>query len=327
MKFLVTGGAGFIGSHLVETLLRQKNTVTAIDDLSTGTIENVQHLQENQSFTFLQGSVLDEKLTDQLVKEADVVCHLAAAVGVKYVIDNPIDSIQVNLRGTEHVLASAGRWKTKVFLASTSEVYGKGNGTLFREDDDLLIGPPARSRWSYACSKLMDEFLALSYFKERGLPVVIGRFFNTCGPRQTGRYGMVIPRFVQSALLGKPLQVYGDGSQTRCFAYVGDVVRAVISLLPTPEAEGQVFNIGRTDETRILDLARRIIELTGSPSTIELVPYTEAYGASFEDIQWRAPDTTKIRRTTGWTPQVGLDELLTMVIEHQRAALPTPVGV
>jgi UDP-glucose 4-epimerase len=317
LSCLVTGGAGFIGSHLSEELIREGNNVCAVDDLSTGRLENIKHLLSNKRFSLVNGSVLDRSLMKKLVDESDVIYHLAAAVGVKYIIENPLKAIQTNVHGTETVLELASERKQKVMIASSSEVYGKDGGVPYKEDGDRLMGATTTSRWSYACTKALDEFTALAYFRERGVPVVIVRFFNTCGPRQTGQYGMVIPRFVRNALLGKPIVVYGDGSQTRCFTYVGDAVRAVSVLMESDRAIGEVFNVGSIQEIEIRELARKVIELTGSSSRIEFMSYKEAYGEGFEDMKRRVPDITKIRNMIGWYPEVSLDELLQRVITYE----------
>ena len=319
---LVTGGAGFIGSHLVERLLDGGHPVVALDDLSTGSLRNVQHLVGRRDFRLEQGSVLDRETVHRVIAEADVVVHLAAAVGVKLVVERPIDTIDRNVRGTEHVLEAALRYGRKVFLASTSEVYGKEArpGThVFRETDDITLG--VSMRWSYACSKALDEYLARAYHLSQGLPVVIGRFFNTVGPRQIGAYGMVIPRLVDWALTGKPLQVYGDGGQIRVFTHVQDAVRAVWALMNEPRAEGEIVNIGSVEPVTMLELARRIRTLTGSTSEIVLVPYAEAYGPGFEDIRIRIPDLTKIRSLIAFRPEIPLDAILRDMIEDGRRRL------
>ncbi len=325
MYALITGGAGFIGSHLAEALLARGDVVYIIDDLSTGTIRNIDHLKVNDRFHYTIDTVENIPVMAELVDRADVIFHLAAAVGVRLVVESPVRTIETNLRGTEIVLALAAKKKKPVFLASTSEVYGKSERIPYSEDDDLLIGPPHVGRWAYACSKAIDEFLALAYWRERDLPVVIGRFFNTVGPRQTGRYGMVLPRFVRQALSGQPITVYGDGEQSRCFGYVEDVVQAVIRLMETPEAVGQVFNIGSDEEITINELARRVKALSDSPSEIVHVPYDQAFGEGFEDMRRRVPDLRKIRRTIGYEPRVGIDEIIRRVIEHERyhASAPT----
>lgn len=321
MNALITGGAGFIGSHLAEELLRRGDNVYAIDNLSTGNSGNIKHLLENKRFTFVQGSILDRYSTERIVRKVDVIYHFAAAVGVKYIMDNPLASIQCNIHGTELVLELASKWRCKVLIASTSEVYGKNGSYPYKEDGDFLMGATTTTRWSYACTKALDEFLALAYFKEQEVPIFIARFFNVCGPKQTGQYGMVIPRFVKNALLGKPLEVYGDGSQSRCFAYIGDVIEAIITLIDTEEAIGQIFNIGSTQEIKISDLAQRVIELTGSASEIKYIPYKEVYGEAFEDMLRRVPDISKIRRFIGWEPKVTLDELLLKVIDYEKSVM------
>ena len=321
MNALITGGAGFIGSHLADQLLEKGYTVFAMDNLATGNFENIKHLIGNDKFIFVHGSVLDKYLTERYVRECDVIYHLAAAVGVKYIMENPLLAIQCNIHGTEVVLELVSKWKQKVLIASTSEVYGKDENLPYKEEGDRLIGPTTTSRWSYACTKALDEFMALAYNKEQKVPVVITRFFNICGPRQTGRYGMVVPRFVRNALLGKTLEVYGDGTQSRCFAYVGDAVRAVITLMETENAVGEIFNVGSTQEISIRDLAQKVIDMTNSESNIEYVPYENVYGDGFEDMKRRIPDISKIRNFIGWEPKVYLDELLQMIIDHEKHAI------
>jgi UDP-glucose 4-epimerase len=319
---LVTGGAGFIGSHLVELLLANGHRVVALDDLSTGRVANIQHLGAHPSFRFQPGSVLDREGCDKAIAEVDVVVHLAAAVGVKLVVEQPIATIERNVRGTEHVLAAALRHRRRVFVASTSEVYGKeapGSRAVFRETDDVTLG--TSMRWSYACSKALDEYLARAYHQMHGLPVVIGRIFNTVGPRQTGAYGMVIPRFVDWALAGAPIQVYGDGRQVRVFAHVKDTVRALWALTREPRAVGQTVNIGGTEAITMLDLAQRIRTLTASVSPIVLVPYEAAYGAGFEDIRLRVPDLSRLRELIGDHPSSSLDAILADMIEDGRRRL------
>jgi UDP-glucose 4-epimerase len=322
MRVLVTGGAGFIGSHLVEALLEDGHTVVAFDDLSTGRRHNVEHLLGHERFRLDLGSVLDREQCHRAIAGADVVVHLAAAVGVKLVFERPIETIDRNVRGTEHVLEGALRHGCKVFLASTSEVYGKearADGAIFRETDDVTLG--VSMRWSYACSKALDEYLARAYHQTKGLPVVIGRLFNTVGPRQTGAYGMVIPRFVDWALAGEPIQVYGDGRQVRVFAHVRDTVRAVWALLNEPRAEGEIVNIGGAEPITMLDLARRIKALTGSTSDIVLLPYEKVYGAGFEDIRMRAPDLGKLHGLIGYRPEVSLDAILRDMVDDGRRRL------
>jgi UDP-glucose 4-epimerase len=316
-RVLITGGAGFVGSHLAEALLARGDTVFVLDNLSTGAIDNVDHLKSDRRFHYTIDTVINEPVVAELIDRADVVFHLAAAVGVRLIVESPVNTIETNVHGTEMVLKLANKKKKKVVVASTSEVYGKSNSVPFHEDADLVMGPTSKGRWSYACSKAIDEFLALAYHKEKRLPVVIARLFNTVGPRQTGRYGMVIPNFVKQALLGHPLTVHGDGTQTRCFTFVSDVVGALVELSQRPEAEGEVFNIGNDrEEVSILDLARRVKERTRSKSEIVLVPYDQAYEQGFEDMPRRVPDLGKIRRLVGYEPQVHLDEILDRVIEY-----------
>jgi len=315
---LITGGAGFIGSHLAETLLAGGHRVMVVDDLSTGRFSNIEHLTTNPDFGFALETITNETVMDRLVSECDIIFHLAAAVGVQLVVSRPIHVIETNVLGSAMVMRLANRYRRKVLLASTSEVYGKGINVPFREDDDRLLGPTTRSRWSYACSKAMDEFLALAYHKEHDLPCVIFRLFNTVGPRQTGRYGMVVPRFAGQALRGEPITVYGDGEQTRCFVDVRDVVQAIAALAGQPAAVGEVFNIGSTQEVTMTQLARRVKALAGSPSEIVYVPYSEAYETGFEDFRRRVPDITKISRLIGYQPQHGLDDILQRVIEDLR---------
>jgi UDP-glucose 4-epimerase len=317
MKALITGGAGFVGSHLAEALLDRGDTVFLLDNLSTGAIENIEHLKEHRRFHYAVDSVMNEPVTAELIDRVDVVFHLAAAVGVRLIVESPVNTIETNVHGTEMVLKLANKKKKKVLVASTSEVYGKSEAVPFREDGDLVMGPTSKGRWSYACSKAVDEFLALAYHKEKHLPVVVFRLFNTVGPRQTGRYGMVIPNFVKQALLGHPLTVYGDGLQSRCFTYVTDVVGVLLKLADNPAAVGQVFNIGNDrEEITILDLARRVKARTASPSEIVMVPYDQAYESGFEDMPRRVPDLGKLRALTGYEPQVHLDEILDRVVEY-----------
>ena len=320
MKVLITGGAGFVGSHLSEALLARGDTVFVLDNLSTGSIDNIEHLKADRRFHYVVDSMMNDPVVAELIDRADVVFHLAAAVGVRLIVESPVNTIETNVHGTEMVLKHANKKKKKVLIASTSEVYGKSDTVPFREDADLVLGPTSKGRWSYACSKAIDEFLALAYWKEKHLPVVVFRLFNTVGPRQTGRYGMVIPNFVKQALLGHPLTVFGDGSQSRCFTYITDVVDALIKLAEHPEAVGQVFNIGNgAEEVTILDLARRVKARAGSRSEIVLVPYDKAYEEGFEDMPRRLPDTGKLRRLIGYEPRVHLDEILDHVIEYFRS--------
>jgi UDP-glucose 4-epimerase len=317
MRFLVTGGAGFIGSHLCDHLLEAGNEVDVLDDLSTGSVENLAHLEIHDGFHYTVGSVADGDVLDALVAQSDVVVHLAAAVGVRLVVESPVRAIETNVHCTEVVLAHAERHGKPVLVASTSEVYGKSSALPFREDGDLQMGSTDKSRWAYACSKAIDEFLAMAYWRERGLPVIVVRLFNTVGPRQTGSYGMVVPTLVSQALAGKPLSVYGDGRQTRCFCHVSDVVGALTGLIGEERAYGKVFNVGATTEISILDLARRIIALTGSSSDVALTAYADAYGDGFEDMYRRVPDITKIGELTGWSPTRSLDDVVLDVAEHQ----------
>lgn len=325
MRALLTGGAGFVGSHLSEALLDLGDQVQVLDDLSTGSIDNIQHLKGREGFEYIIDSVMNERLTAELIDRADVVFHLAAAVGVKLIVDEPVRTIETNVHGTEVVLKHASKKGKLVVVFSTSEVYGKSMAIPFSEDADLVIGPTSKHRWAYACSKAIDEFLALAYWKERQLPVIVARLFNTVGPRQTGQYGMVIPNFVRQALSGAPITVFGDGQQRRAFGYVGDVVGALIKLVHEPQAVGKVFNIGNTEEISILELARRIKELTGSKSDIVLIPYDEAYEEGFEDMPRRVPDLTRISSLVGYAPTVNLDEILNLVISHMRETLPQRV--
>lgn len=319
MKALITGGAGFIGSHLAEFLLERGDTVVSIDDLSTGGIDNIAHLKSEPRFRYHIDTLMNRPLIAELVDDCDVVFHLAAAVGVQLIVDSPVRTITTNISGTEVVLQMAAKKRRKVLITSTSEVYGKRTAVPFREDDDLLLGPPTKRRWSYACSKAADEFLALAYLEEHQVPVVVARLFNTVGPRQTGRYGMVIPRFVHSALTGGPICVYGDGAQSRCFAYVKDVVRALAGLADLPAAVGEIVNVGTDEETTIAGLANLVKAQTGSASEIVFVPYDVAYGHDFEDMQRRVPDLSKLERLLGDRPRTGLRDILAAVIAHARA--------
>jgi UDP-glucose 4-epimerase len=317
MKTLITGGAGFVGSHLAEVLLARGDEVYVLDNLSTGSIENIEHLKGQARFHYAIESIMSEPVTAELVDRVEVVFHLAAAVGVRLIVESPVNTIETNVHGTEMILKLANKKKKKVIVASTSEVYGKSEVVPFREDADLVMGPTSKGRWSYACSKAIDEFLALAYHKEKRLPVVVVRLFNTVGPRQTGRYGMVIPNLVKQALLGHPLTVYGDGTQSRCFTYISDVVGALIRLAEVKGAVGEVFNIGNDrEEITIMDLARRVQARTGTKSEIVLVPYDTAYEEGFEDMQRRVPDLAKIRSLIGYEPRVQLDEILERVIAY-----------
>jgi UDP-glucose 4-epimerase len=315
---LITGGAGFIGSHLSEALLDSGYEVLVLDNLSTGSIDNIAHLKGRDGFEYFIDTVNNEPLLAELVDRSDVVFHLAAAVGVKLIVEQPVYTIETNVHGTEVVLKHANKKKKLVVIASTSEVYGKSEDVPFREDSDLVLGPTPKHRWAYACSKAIDEFLALAYWKERKLPVIIVRFFNTVGPRQTGTYGMVIPNFVRQALAGESITVFGDGRQTRSFSHVADVVGALLKLVVEPKAIGQVINIGNTEEVSMIDLAGRVRELSGSKSPIKLVPYDEAYESGFEDMPRRVPDLTKIEGLIGYRPRYSLDDILAQVIEYFR---------
>jgi len=316
MKVLITGGAGFIGSHLAEALLERGDEVYVLDDLSTGTIDNIEHLKGARGFRYTIDTVMNEPATAEQVDRVDTVVHLAAAVGVRLIVESPVHTIETNVHGTETVLKLANKKKKRVLLASTSEVYGKSVEFPFREDSDLVMGPTTKGRWSYACSKAIDEFLALAYYKEKKLPVTVVRLFNTVGPRQTGRYGMVVPNFARQALAGAPITVHGDGSQRRCFTDVSDVVRALLGLIDHPGAVGEVFNVGSQQEIAILELAKKVKEKTKSASEIVFVPYEKAYEEGFEDMPRRIPDTSKIEKLLGFRPTVSLDRILERVIEH-----------
>jgi len=323
MRVLVTGGAGFIGSHVVDYLIQQGHEVSVIDDLSTGSLRNIRHLQDNPNFRFSDASVLDAPVVDAEVSQVDVVYHLAAAVGVQLIVDRPLQSLITNIKGTENVLEAAQKYRTKILLASTSEIYGKSQNGPFKEDDDRVLGSPRKLRWSYSTSKAVDEILAFVYYKELGLPTVVVRLFNTIGPRQIGHYGMVVPRFVSQALRSEPLTVYGDGSQSRCFTSVFDVVGAMTKLMETPLAEGDVFNIAGRSEITINELAKLVIDRTGSSSTIVNVPFEEVYGEGFEDMARRSADTTKLEATTGFRCDTTLVETVDRMIEFARESAHT----
>jgi len=319
MHVLVTGGAGFIGSHLIRALLDRGDHVAVLDNLSTGRFENIEMLVSHPRFSFAIDDLSNALVLDRLASQADAIVHLAAAVGVKLVVEQPTETIETNVLGAHAVLSAARRYRCRTLIASTSEVYGKGVRVPFNEDDDILLGPSSRSRWSYAASKLLDEFLGLAAHREYNLPVTITRFFNTVGPGQTGRYGMVVPRFVRQALMQEPVTVYGDGAQSRCFCHVQDTVRAILDLLDRPdETSGQVYNIGSTTETTINQLAQTIIEQSGSHSEIVHIPYSQAYAPGFEDMQRRVPDITKINRTIGWQATRSLDDILQDVMVYER---------
>jgi len=316
---LITGGAGFIGSHLCDALLAEGHRVHVLDDLSTGSVNNIRHLKGEAAFEYTIDSAAAPRLVAELVDDADVVFHLAAAVGVALIVESPVRTIETNVHCTEVVLAQANKKKKPVIVASTSEVYGKSNAVPFREDGDMTLGATGLGRWAYACSKAIDEFLALAYWKERQLPTIVVRLFNTVGPRQTGRYGMVVPRFVGQALAGRPLTVYGDGTQRRCFCHVSDVVRALVELSQLEAAFGEVINIGSQEECSILELAERVVSLTGSDSEVAMIPYNEAYEEGFEDMHRRVPDISKIRELIGWQPGYRLDEIIADVASAKRA--------
>jgi len=318
MKALITGGAGFIGSHLAERLLKNGHDVTIIDNLSTGSLENLAGFRQDARLQFVKGDIQDSNLVQLLTAQCDVIFHLAAAVGVQLIADDPVHTIETNIAGTETVLEAANKFGRRILLASSSEVYGKSEKIPFGEDDDFVLGSTAFSRWAYACSKAVDEFLGQAFHQQYGLGVVSARFFNTIGPRQTGRYGMVVPRFVQWALKDEPIQIYGTGRQTRCFCYVEDLVDAVIELMRCDQAAGRVFNIGSSEEITIEALADRIIELSGSKSEKHFVPYVVAYGRPIEDMMRRVPDTRRIRETLGWQPKTSLDQTLKIIIERYR---------
>jgi UDP-glucose 4-epimerase len=318
LRVLITGGAGFIGSHLADAYLQRGDEVLIIDDLSTGTIENIRQLKNNPRFQYTIDSVHNQPVTAELVDQCDLVVHLAAAVGVKLIVESPVRTIETNVKGTEVVLALANKKQKRGLVASTSEVYGLSADVPFKEDGNLVMGATTKGRWSYACSKAIDEFLALAYWREKKLPTTIVRLFNTVGPRQTGRYGMVIPTFVKQALASRPITVYGNGKQTRCFGYVGDVVEALIKLMDHADSVGQVYNIGSTEEISIAKLAEKVKELTNSDSEIVFVPYDEAYEEGFEDMPRRVPDTSKIKQLVGFQPKMKLEGILQSVIDYHR---------
>jgi UDP-glucose 4-epimerase len=319
MRALITGGAGFIGSHLADLLLEQGNSVIALDNLSTGQHKNIEHLLKRTDFEFVLGSILNADLVDDCVSRSDVVFHLAAAVGVNLIVEKPLESLATNIRGSEIVFEKAHKYGTKILVTSTSEIYGKNTSDRLGEEDDRILGSPLKSRWSYSEAKAIEEILAYTYYRQKGLSSYIVRLFNTVGPRQTGHYGMVIPRFVSQAIRGEAITVYGDGSQTRCFCYVGDVVKALLAIVEHPEAVGRVFNIGGVGEVSIEGLAQRIVQLAESDSKIRYVPYEEAYEEGFEDMQRRVPDTTRAKELIGFEPTADLDDIIRMVIEYQRS--------
>lgn len=318
MRVLLTGGAGFVGSHLADALIAEGHSVIVIDNLSTGSIDNIAHLKGHKNFEYVIDAVENTQLVAELVDRADVIYHMAAAVGVKLIVEEPVRTIETNVHGTEIVLKHAAKKGKLVFVFSTSEVYGKSTDVPFSEDADLVMGATMKHRWAYACSKMLDEFLALAYWKKYGLPVIVVRLFNTVGPRQTGRYGMVIPNFVRQALSGAPITVFGDGTQTRSFTYVGDVVGALVAMKDKKDAVGQVFNIGNAEEVSIMELAQRVKKLSGSASDIVLIPYDKAYEEGFEDMPRRVPNVSKLAKLIGYAPKVRLDEILKRVIDHER---------
>lgn len=315
MKVLITGGAGFIGSHLAEKLLATGHEVIAIDDLSTGSLNNIRHILDNPKFEFIYDNVRNAEMMHVLIEKCDIIYHLAAAVGVQLIVDEPVHTIETNIHGSEVVLGIANKFRKKILVASTSEVYGKSEKVPFKEDDDTVMGSTRFSRWAYACSKAIDEFLGMAYYEQFGLPVVVTRFFNTVGPRQTGQYGMVIPRFVERALKNEPILIYGTGKQARCFGYVGDVIEAIIKLMNCPDAPGRVYNIGSQEEIAMEDLAKKIIEMTGSSSELKYISYEEAYGKPFDDMMRRIPSLDRLQETIGFKPETKLDVILTKVIE------------
>lgn len=321
MRALITGGAGFIGSHLAETLLRQGNDVTVLDDLSTGSRDNIRHMMHPSGLMFVEGTVLDQHLVDGLADRADVVYHMAAAVGVRFILDHPLRSIETNVHGTEVVLKACARGRKKVLIMSSSEVYGKRLNTPFQETDDRVLGAPSTTRWSYAATKALDEFLALAYYRERYLPAIVVRLFNVCGPRQAGRYGMVVPNFVQQALRGEDITVHDDGQQVRSFSDVSDIVNGLTLLADTAPAVGEVFNLGSGEAVTILELAERIKALTDSQSRIVHVPYNEAYPEGFEDMRYRVPDISKVKQVTGYAPKMSLQDLLERTVRYYEGAL------
>lgn len=326
MRVLITGGAGFIGSHLAEALVGRDDNVTVLDNLSTGRYENVAHLDGHERFQMVVGTILNEALVDKLVERCDAVFHLAAAVGVELIIKRPLESLMTNIRGSEVVLEMAHRYRKKILIASTSEIYGKNSSGSLREDTDRVLGSPLKTRWSYSTSKAVDEILAHVYWREKGVPTIIVRLFNTVGPRQSGAYGMVIPRFIAQALAGKPLQVHGDGKQSRCFLHVKDVVGALTRLMEHHGAVGEVFNLGSQEEVTIEELAKRVIRIARSTSSIEYLPYDQAYEEGYEDMPRRVPDTSKLRGLIGFRPTMRLDEIIRSVVDSLRSSRSAPVA-
>lgn len=323
MKVLITGGAGFIGSHLAEELLNRNNDVFIIDDLSTGSIENIEHLKSVRGFNYVIDTIFNEPLLAELIDKCDEIYHLAAAVGVKLIVEKPVKTIETNISGTELVLKNAAKKLKKVLIASSSEVYGKGTKVPFKEDDDMILGPTTKSRWSYACSKAIDEFLALSYWKEMGLPIIVARLFNTIGPRQTGRYGMVVPRFVEQALTNKPITIYGTGKQTRSFCFVKDVIEYLIRLMATKRSYGQVFNVGSDKEISIYGLALKVKQKVNSSAEIKYIPYERVYETGFEDLQRRVPDITRVKKITKYTPRYTLDDAIDSIVADLQKKINT----
>ena len=318
VRALITGGAGFIGSHLADALIARGDSIVLLDDLSTGRLENIEHLRQRDDVDFVLGSILDADLVSDVMSRVDVCFHLAAAVGVQLIVDKPLESLATNIRGSEIVFEKAHEHGTKVLVTSTSEIYGKNTSDKLGEEDDRILGSPLKSRWSYSEAKAIEEILAYTYWRQKGLPTVIVRLFNTVGPRQTGHYGMVIPRFVGQAVKGEPITVYGDGQQTRCFCFVGDVVTGLLALMDHPDASGRAYNLGGTEEVSMEQLARKIVDVVGSSSTVRFIPYDEAYEEGFEDMQRRVPDTTRAHELVGFAPEVGLDEILQRVVDDQR---------
>jgi UDP-glucose 4-epimerase len=323
VRALITGGAGFIGSHIADTLIQQGHHVTIIDDLSTGRMANIDHLRAMPHFQFAIETIMNETVLDRLVSECDIIYHMAAAVGVELIVNRPVEVIERCVLGTDAVLRVANRYRKKVLLASTSEIYGKNTQVPFNEEADRILGSTTKSRWSYSCSKAIDEFLALAFHKERGLPIVIVRLFNTVGPRQTGQYGMVVPRFIEAALAEKPITVYGDGKQSRCFGHVTDIVGAIVELSRHSGAVGEIFNVGNEQEITILGLAEKVKQITGSNSEIVNVPYSEAYEAGFEDMTRRVPDLGKIKALIGFEPRIGIDEIIRQIADLHRSGKST----
>jgi UDP-glucose 4-epimerase len=323
VKALITGGAGFIGSHLAERLLADGNKVCVVDNLSTGSIKNIEAIKSNPGFDFVEGDIRDVSLMETLAERSDVVFHLAAAVGVQLIADRPVHTIETNISGTVVVLETCNRFGRKILIASSSEIYGKSESVPFREDDDIVLGSTSYSRWSYACSKAIDEFLGLAFHQQYGLSVIIGRFFNTIGPRQTGRYGMVVPRFVQWALKDEPILIYGTGKQRRCFCYVADLVDGIIKLMDCEAAAGKVYNIGSTEEVSIEELADKVIKMTDSSSQKEYVPYEVAYGKAIEDMMRRVPSVERVKELIGWQPQTSLSQALRVIIDSEKIVQST----